>query len=167
MAEFQRQGRPFTDAHMTFVNEAVRVQTACNQPFAVEGWFPRLYAAPLQSAVFDPTIADVHTQPTDRAGNEVGRVLHVATAQPRLMVISVMTCTGVRAYAGLVSSYHEQITEDFERLTDRDWSRSLWQTRPPRRPVDVRPRQVTARTSFLPRASPVYGAEQGSAAVRS
>jgi hypothetical protein len=32
-----------------------------------------------QSIEFDPTIADVHTQPTDAAGNPVGHVLHVGT----------------------------------------------------------------------------------------
>ncbi len=35
------------------------------------------------------------------------------------------TCTGPRAYAGLVFSYHEKVTENFQRLTDPEWKASL------------------------------------------
>ena len=49
----------------------------------------------------DPTIADVHTAPTDAGGNDVGWVLHVGTGFPRLMVVTAETCTGPRAYAAL------------------------------------------------------------------
>ena len=68
-----------------------------------------------------PTIADVHTQPSDEGGNPVGKVLHVATGNPRLMVLSVDSCVGHRAYAGVVSAYHERITSDFQRMTDNEW----------------------------------------------
>jgi hypothetical protein len=73
----------------------------------------------------DPTIADVHTQPADAAGNIVGRVLRVATGNPRLMVLSVDSCQGPRAYAGVVSAYFEQITDNFKRMTDQEWSSQL------------------------------------------
>ena len=55
-------------------------------------------------------------------GNTVGRVLHVGTGYPRMMVTTVDTCMGPRAYAGVVFAYHEVITENFERLNDEDWA---------------------------------------------
>ena len=65
----------------------------------------------------------MHTQPTDEAGTPVGRVLHVGTGYARLMVVTVPTCMGPRAYAGVVSSYHELVTEQLERLDDADWAK--------------------------------------------
>ena len=62
-------------------------------------------------------------QPTDAAGNDVGRILHVGTGLPRFMVVTVKnTCTGPRAYAGLAFSYGERITDNWQRLTDEKWS---------------------------------------------
>jgi hypothetical protein len=124
MAERQRAGQAFTEAQMAFINEAVRVQQICGGATS-EGWFPRLYFNPSSATRFDPTIADVHTQPTDEAGADVGRVLHVATGSPRLMVVTVNTCNGPRAYAGLASSYFERTTERYDRLDDTRWAREI------------------------------------------
>lgn len=35
---------------------------------------------------------------------------------------TIDTCNGPRAYAGVVYAYHEQVTLDFERLTDEEWA---------------------------------------------
>ncbi|MBI2372831.1 MAG: DUF3160 domain-containing protein [Deltaproteobacteria bacterium] len=130
MAEYQRAGTPFTPAMMAFINQAVRVQTICGGASGVDGWYADLYFDPIGGSEFDPTIADVHTQPTDEVGNEVGRVLHVATGGPRMMVVAFDTCTGPRAYAGLVSTYFEKITEGYERLTDEAWATEVSSGRP-------------------------------------
>jgi hypothetical protein len=39
-----------------------------------------------------------------------------------MMVVTVDTCMGPRAYAGVVFAYHELTTNNFERLTDEQWS---------------------------------------------
>jgi hypothetical protein len=39
----------------------------CGQPPTAVGWYPKLFYG--ISTESDPTIADVHTQPTDEAGN--------------------------------------------------------------------------------------------------
>src|SRR5690606_19685597 len=116
----QRTGTPHTDEHMAFINDLVTLETeGCGGPDTAFGWYPELiYGEPLE---YDPTIADVHTQPTDEGGTEVGRVLHVGTGQARLMITTVETCSGPRAYAGLVSSYYERIEENWNRLTDPEW----------------------------------------------
>src|SRR5262249_43383545 len=112
-----------------FINEAVRLDlenVACGAPPRYVGWYPRMVFQGT-TGEFDPTIADVHTQPTDEAGSVVGHVLHVGTGAPRSAVITVDTCEGPRAYAGLVFAYHQLITKDFQRLTDQEWSAQLGQ----------------------------------------
>jgi hypothetical protein len=37
----------------------------------------------------------------------------------------VDSCQGSRAYAGVVSAYFEQITNNFKRVTDQEWSSQL------------------------------------------
>jgi hypothetical protein len=46
------------------------------------------------------------------------------------MVTTFETCSGPRAYAGVVSSYLEQTTENFKRLTDADWTANLGTAKP-------------------------------------
>lgn len=132
MAEFQRDEKPFTAAHMQFINQAVVIQNICGGGFFEKGWYKELFFG--NALEFDPTIADVHTQPTDEGGGEVGRILHVATGYARLMVTTVNTCAGPRAYAGLVSSYIQHTTENWKRLTDEEWKAELIK---PVRPADV------------------------------
>ncbi len=131
MAEYQRDGRPFEDYHLAFVNEAVRIHWGCGAPEGAEGWYPRLFFNASSAAEYDPTIADVHTQPTDEGGAVVGRILHVGTGMARLMVVTMDTCTGPKAYAGLVSSYFEKVTENFERYDDPTWAAELQSGTPP------------------------------------
>jgi hypothetical protein len=134
MADNQRQGTPFSSEQMAFINDAVVLQVeGCGWPTRTLGWYGRLYFDNYAATEGDPTIADVHTQPTDEGGALVGRVLHVGTGHPRLMVVTADTCNGPHAYAGLASSYYEKITENFERLTDEAWQSSLREAPP----VDV------------------------------
>jgi hypothetical protein len=125
MARAQRSGQPFTDEQLAFINDAVRIEqesVVCTTIDVPDGWYADLFFQREDSIEFDPTIADVHTQPADEAGNIVGKVLHVGTGYPRYMVTTIDTCNGPRAYAGVVYAYHEQVTEDFERLTDPQWA---------------------------------------------
>lgn len=129
MAENQLSGTPHSDDHMAFVNDAVSIELICGGGTA-DGWYPELIVGdPLE---FDPTIADVHTQPTDGLGSLVGRVLHVGTGLAQLMVTTVETCEGPRAYAGVVSTYYERIEEDFVRLDDEKWKDLLYAEPMPR-----------------------------------
>lgn len=134
MAQNQREGTPFTAEQMEFVNRAVRIEpeaAGCVTIDVPDGWLADLYLRPETSIELDPVIADVHTQPADGDGNIVGRVLHVATGYPRLLVMTADTCVGPRAYVGLAFAYHEKITEDFDRFTDERWKSELASTTPP------------------------------------
>ncbi len=125
MAEHELTGQAFTPEMMEFVNQAVSfVPFGCGDT-TQEGWYADLMFNPQTTFDFDPTIADVHTQPTDEVGTPVGKVLHVATGGPRKMIVIVDQCDGPRAYAGVVSSYFEHITNDFQRLDDQEWATML------------------------------------------
>jgi hypothetical protein len=118
MAEHQRSGEPFTAEQLAFLNDAVRSQSiGCGGPESYQGWYGRLLFDKTEEEM-DPTIADVHTDP---GGDRPPQVLHVATGLPRLMIVTANTCEGARAYAGVVSSYHEVIT-GLDRLTDSEWA---------------------------------------------
>ena len=128
MAKNQRQGTAFSADQMAFVNHAVRIvkeDVTCTTVDAPDGWLAELYFDQQTAINASPTIADVHTQPADEAGNMVGKVLHVATGYPRMMVTTVDTCQGPRAYVGVTFAYHEQITTDYLRLTDEAWQSQI------------------------------------------
>jgi hypothetical protein len=118
MADQQQKGVPFTAAQMTFINDAVRSTiVGCGGPPSYTGWYARLLFN--SSEAMDPTIADVHTDP---GGDHSPQVLHVATGLPRLMVVTIDTCNGPRAYAGVAFAYHEVVTQGLKRLTDVEWA---------------------------------------------
>jgi hypothetical protein len=133
MATQQEQGQPFTTEQMDFINQAVEYKTesaGCTTIKRATGWYPKLFYQPSNVDKQDTLVADVHTQPADEAGNMVGKVLHAGTGFPRLMVVTFNTCSGSRAYAGVVSAYHETTTENFDRLTDERWTNEIASARP-------------------------------------
>lgn len=129
MAEQQRKGVPFNAAQMAFVNDAVKSSTgACGGPTPYLGWYARLLYTH-DDGQMKPTIADVHTDP---GGDHPAHVLHVATGLPHFMVLTVDTCQGPQAYAGVSFSYHEVVTEGLTRLNDQDWAKMAGAAAPPR-----------------------------------
>jgi hypothetical protein len=137
MAEHQRSGLPHKAEHLAFVNQVVDLNLGCGGPAGIRGWYAELFFQPAEAAFFDPTIADVHTQPTDELGADVGHVLHVGTGWARLAVVTVDTCAGPRAYAGVVSSYHELVTEKLQRLNDQEWAQRFGSQTGAPPPADV------------------------------
>jgi len=121
MADLQRQGLPHKPEHLAFINRAVNTEpVGCAGPPGLRGWYADLFFDPNSALEFSPTIADVHTQPTDEGGTPVGHVLHVGTGWVRLMVTTVDSCAGPRAYAGVAFSYHEVVTDNLRRLDDKE-----------------------------------------------
>jgi hypothetical protein len=128
MAEQQKAGTPFSAAQLAFINDAVRVNqedVVCTTIDVPDGWYADLFYQRAKSIEQDLTIADVHTQPAEADGTIVGKVLHVGTGFPRLLALTVDTCTGPRAYVGMAYAYHELVTRDFERLTDEEWTQRV------------------------------------------
>jgi hypothetical protein len=128
MAEHERTGAEFTPEMLAFINQAVEVGVSCDGHGELQaGWYKDLFFDPSSAAWAQPTIADVHTQPTDAGGNVVGKVLHVGTSPPRLMVVVAEGCSGPHAYAGLASAYRETVESDFNRLDDVSWAGRAYQ----------------------------------------
>jgi hypothetical protein len=123
MALAQRTGAPHSAEHMAFINRAVTANINCDGTvLGHTGWYSELHFDALQAVEMDPVITDVHTD----IGGELPvvrqpSVLHVATGLPWLMVMTVDSCHGPRAYAGVISSYHEVQENGLTRLTDDEW----------------------------------------------
>ncbi|MEI6090386.1 MAG: DUF3160 domain-containing protein [bacterium] len=127
----------FSSDDNNFFSSAVREGDVCAGSQArIEnfGWYLRLYFE-LTPESFNEykgnseipeadkfIVADVHTIPTDEAGNDVGWVLHAGTGKINMAVITAPTpAGGFRSYVGPVYSYYEFISNDFKRLTNQEW----------------------------------------------
>jgi hypothetical protein len=132
MAELQRTGMPHSAEHVAFINQAIRVEGGGSGDPWQTGWYKDLFFQGVSGLDFDPTIADVHTDPGGiRPFARDPSVLHVGTGLPRPMVVSIDTCDGPRAYAGIVFAYHEHLEPGFSRLTDDEWLQKLTTASPP------------------------------------
>ena len=130
IAERERANQPMTADDLEFIDHMVSLDgrsVVCATTIDPEGWYAELFYDQKSALWHDPVIADVHTQPTDAAGNMVGRVLHVATGMPRMIAVRIQHDGGAhtQAYRGFVSSYAELVTEHFERLTDEEWRKKI------------------------------------------
>jgi hypothetical protein len=136
MALAQRSGMPHSAEHMAFINQAVTMTINCDGTvLGHSGWYADLHFDAMQAVEMDPAITDVHTDvggdlPVPRPAS----VLHVGTGLPRLMVMTVDSCQGPRAYAGVVSAYHEVHEDGLNRLTDAEWKSRLLQGEVPQVP---------------------------------
>ncbi|MBI3854874.1 MAG: DUF3160 domain-containing protein [Planctomycetes bacterium] len=130
VAEKELAGKPIDAQERKFLHEAIEIKRSggCGGPkYFLSGWYPTLFAEPKTCLEWDPTIADVHTQPTDEAGGEVGNVLHVGVGNVNLAAFLVTGHDGkMRAYLGPVFSYYEVIEGGYNRLTDEKWKERVW-----------------------------------------
>lgn len=127
MALEQQSGLPHSAEHMAFINRAVTTSINCDGTvLGHTGWYSELHFEPLQAVEMDPAITDVHTDVGgDLPVSRPASVLHVGTALPRLMVVTVDSCQGPRAYAGVVSAFQELKEEGLTRLTDAEWKQRV------------------------------------------
>jgi len=128
MAAKELRGESFSKDDLAFIGDTVTqhyVSGGCTPRAVQDGWYPKLFFDQADVLDFKPTIADVHTQPTDVGGNPVGNVLHVATGGARPMVVVIDGCGAPRAFVGLVSSYYEKVTTNFDRMNDERWVKEL------------------------------------------
>jgi hypothetical protein len=89
----------------------------------LSGWYIQLYYMGSGWDEGDLVVADVHTAPTDEAGNMVGWVLHAGTGPVNVGVFIVTLPDGQRiACVGPVLSYYECVSVNFKRLTDQEWT---------------------------------------------
>ena len=121
IAHKELEGEVLTPEEWDFLRGTIEEELIGCGDVGYDGWYGRLFFDQEKVGEFKPTIADVHTAPTDAGGTPKGWVLHAATGRPMYLVLTVEDCSGVRAYIGPASSYHSVLTEDYERLADSDW----------------------------------------------
>lgn len=114
-------------------NDLVYLKTFINGAMAsgpsITGWYNELFYDPYKGMEADHLVVDVHTQPTDEFGNEVGRIMHVGTGNINLGVFCAGSpCNNYEpaAFIGPVMSFHTKIEEKWNRLKDEDWSDFFW-----------------------------------------
>ncbi len=111
-----------TEQDITFLKGVISSANICGIVYT--GWYTKLFFQADSLDAFKPTIADVHTNPNQ--GPLPGPdVLHVATSNADLMVLTVDTCEGGEAFVGPVYRYHEVDWKKIERLSDEDWKQML------------------------------------------
>ena len=101
------------------------------------GWYADLFYDPFDASEEDYVIADVHTQPTDKTGNTVGRVLHVGVGDVNVGIFLAETPSDryhKTAFIGPVMSYYELISDDFKRFNDEEWAERIESGDLPARP---------------------------------
>jgi len=107
----------------------------CGEP-PYRGWYPKLHYNKQKLSEIDFTVVDVHTQPTDEAGNMVGKVLHTGVGKIN-MGFFIAPCPDdqkLTMFCGPVLSYYEKTTSNFERMADSEWEQAVLSGDAPERP---------------------------------
>lgn len=134
IAHKELEGEELSQAEYEFLRGTIDEQQVGCGGSLYDGWYAKLFYDDTKISEFKPTIADVHTAPTDENDVERGWVLHAATGRPMLLVFTMPSCSGVKSYVGPVSSFHPVLTEEFERRTDSEWAELFYDGATPARP---------------------------------
>jgi hypothetical protein len=130
LAQKELDGRPFTDDERGFVKDIISVSWhggGCGgrRP-TYTGWYRELIYRGMPD-VWEPVIADVHTDPNSQ------KVLEVGTGDAKLAVVAVDNGADRAVYVGPVASFYEFTSP--ERLTDQEWWKQIWNGEAPARPA--------------------------------
>jgi hypothetical protein len=127
---------PLSGTDKNFLRRMLYLRGICGPEY--DGWYYRLYyTGETGFAKEDLVIADVHTCPTDEAGNMVGWVMHAGTGPVNLAVVTTDVADGrTISFIGPVMSYYEHVSTNFKRLTDEEW-KTMYAVAPSLRPPFV------------------------------
>ena len=126
---------PFSESEKLFLRTMLSTTPVGCGTVDYKGWYARLYyTGAIGIGERNLIIADIHTAPTDAAGNMVGWVLHVGTGPINLAVVVTEVQDGqTTAFIGPVMSYYEHLATNFKRLTDEEW-KTMYSAAPSMRP---------------------------------
>ncbi len=133
MGKLEKIAQKELDGTRLFEDEVTFLKTMINDFMAsgpsITGWYNDLFFDTQKGVSRDFTVADVHTQPTEYGGAVVGNVLHVGNGKINMGVFLVENpCSPgqIMAFAGPVSSFHQEVTSNFKRLNDQEWEEKFW-----------------------------------------
>jgi hypothetical protein len=135
LARKEISGEPFSNEEAKWLQTMLFPDGESGKP-PFTGWYSDLFFNTWHASENDYTVVDIHTQPTDQPGNVVGKVLHAGTGRVNLGVFIAENPENQKpmAYVGPVLSYYQDITNNFKRLTDQEWTDRVWQKKLPERP---------------------------------
>jgi len=125
ISEKELNGNKFTEQEVSFLKTMLSIEPVCGN--VITGWYPRLF---YNDAMSDKDgllksnyiVADIHTTPTDCAGNFLGAITHVGTGPMNMEVLITNNHLGEKtAFIGPVLSFYEYTTTNFLRLNDEEW----------------------------------------------
>ncbi|MCK4750822.1 MAG: DUF3160 domain-containing protein, partial [Bacteroidales bacterium] len=151
-------GTPISEEEITFLKTMINSFMASGP--SVTGWLLELFYNPEMGLERDFVVADVHTQPTDYAGNIIGHVLHVGNGLINRGVFLAPNPTNpeqLMAFTGPVSSFHYEVTRNFKRLTDEEWQEKFMTGNLPPRPDWIASYVAGATGDALPEGRKLKG----------
>lgn len=121
ISEKELLGTMLTSVEKAFLKRMLFTQPMCGEMY--NGWYLGLFFTGEEGLLKkDYVIADIHTCPTDAAGNMVGWIQHVGTGPLNLAVVTANLPDGqLVSFVGPVMSYYEKVTDSFKRMTDEEW----------------------------------------------
>ncbi|NNE35066.1 MAG: DUF3160 domain-containing protein, partial [Rhodothermales bacterium] len=136
IAQKELDKRSLSEEEASFLRRMLREVDSCGP--VIDGWYPDLFlGGPDQAKESDLIVADIHTAPTDKYGNNVGWVLHAGTGPLNMAVVSAeVEGVGTVNFVGPVLSYYEHLSTGYKRLTDQDWA-TAYSVAPSHRPAFV------------------------------
>ncbi len=135
MAREELAQQPFSAYESGLLKDVVERTLTYTGERQWNGWYPGLFYAnglsgsnsPQQPGcdLWDPSVADVHTDLPDPVVGDPGAVIHEATGNVHLMLIAVDNGPDRMVYAGPVLSHYEFEVPGVNRLSDADWQAEL------------------------------------------
>lgn len=135
IAEKELSGQSLSEVQLVFLKTMINEYMASGP--SVSGWIVDLLFPAMDAWDPDFTVADVHTQPTEPNGAEVGNVLHVGNGLINMAVVIAPSNTSSAeqmAFVGPVGSFHTEIRRNFYRIDDDEWEQLFIEGKTPERP---------------------------------
>jgi hypothetical protein len=128
LAKKELNAEPFTDVEKTFIKKTIDRRGGGSGPPRYDGWYCDLFYSRTTCDKWDPTIADVHTDP------ESNSVLEVGVGDVNFGVFAINNEKDRAVYVGPLYSYYEFRQPVTDRLTDPQWHTMIAQGKTPARP---------------------------------
>ncbi len=133
----------FTQDDVAFLKKTIDIRGGGSGPPSYDGWYPTLFFSEYDAASWDPTIADIHTDPNG------GKVREVAVGDVNFLMMAIDNDGERRVYVGPVYSYYAFDQPASKRLTDEAWQDAIRTRRTPPRPAWTNVFRTAARTRNL------------------
>jgi len=128
LAQKELAAQPFTSDEQLFIKKTIDIRGGGSGPPRYDGWYPKLIYGG-NPTKWNPTVADVHTDPT------TGQVVQVGVGDVTFLVAAIDNEADKMVYVGPMSSYFEFLMPATNRMTDEEWRAKVEEFALPARPA--------------------------------